>query len=133
MKKLTAALLMMSATVAVAAPFDNSLTEEAIKKRIAPIGSVYLAGAGAEPVAAEPTGPRTGQQVYQASCFGCHGTGALGAPKTSADWSARASKGADVLLSNAINGFNNMPARGTCMDCSDDEIKAAIEFMMKAE
>ena len=45
MKKLTAALLMMSATVAVAAPFDNSLTEEAIKKRIAPVGTVYLAGA----------------------------------------------------------------------------------------
>ncbi len=131
MKKLTAALLMLTTTAAVAAPFDNSLTEEAIKKRIAPVGNVYLAGA--EPKVVVPTGPRTGQQVYQASCFGCHGTGALGAPKTSADWSARASKGADVLLSNAINGFNNMPARGTCMDCSDDEIKAAIEFMMKAE
>ena len=131
MKKLTAALLMMSATVAVAAPFDNSLTEEAIKKRIAPIGSVYLAGAGAEPVAAEPTGPRTGQQVYQASCFGCHGTGALGAPKTKADWDARLAKGKDVLLEHAIKGFNAMPPRGTCMDCSDEEINDAIEFMLK--
>ncbi|MFY8351516.1 c-type cytochrome [Pseudoalteromonas sp. SSM20] len=127
MKKLTAALLMMSATVAVAAPFDNSLTEEAIKKRIAPVGSVYLAGA--EPVVAEPTGPRTGQQVYQASCFGCHGTGALGAPKTKADWDARLAKGMDVLMQHAINGFNAMPPRGTCMNCSDDEIKGAIEFM----
>ena len=129
MKKLTAALLMMSATVAVAAPFDNSLTEEAIKKRIAPVGTVYLAGA--EPVVAEPTGPRTGQQVYQASCFGCHGTGALGAPKTKADWDTRLAKGMDVLLQHGINGFNAMPPRGTCMDCSDDEIKDAIEFMLK--
>jgi cytochrome c5 len=30
---------------------------------------------------------------------------------------------------NAINGINAMPPRGTCADCSDDEIKAAIEHM----
>ncbi|KKE81166.1 hypothetical protein N479_23400, partial [Pseudoalteromonas luteoviolacea S4054] len=44
MKKLSAALLMLS-TATVAQPYDNSLTEEAIKKRLTPIGSVYLAGA----------------------------------------------------------------------------------------
>lgn len=129
MKKLTAALLVLSATTAFAAPFDNSLTEEAIKKRIAPIGEVYLAGA--KPAVEEPTGPRTGQQVYQASCFGCHGTGALSAPKTKADWDLRIAKGMDVLMDHALNGFNAMPPRGTCMNCSDDEIKSAIEFMAK--
>ncbi|MAD90620.1 MAG: cytochrome c5 family protein [Pseudoalteromonas sp.] len=129
MKKLSAALLLLSTTV-YAQPFDNALTEEAIKKRLAPVGSVYLAGA--EPAAAAaPTGPRTGEQVYQASCFGCHGTGALGAPKTADDWAARLTKGRDVLLDHAINGFNSMPPRGTCMDCSDDEIAAAIDFMAK--
>ena len=127
MKKLSAALLLLS-TTAIAQPYDNALNEEAIKKRIAPVGSVYLAGASA---AAEvvPSGPRSGEQVYQASCFACHGTGALGAPKTADDWAARLGKGRDVLINHAINGFNAMPPRGTCMDCSDDEIAAAVDFM----
>ena len=33
--------------------------------------------------------PRSGEQVYQAACFACHGSGALGAPKTAADWEPR--------------------------------------------
>ncbi|MBE0364367.1 hypothetical protein PULV_a2690 [Pseudoalteromonas ulvae UL12] len=131
MKKLSAAFLLL-ATTATAQAYDNSMTEEAIKSRLAPIGSVYLKGdKPAGPVV--PAGPRTGQQVYQASCFACHGTGALGAPKTPADWAPRVAKGMDVLLDHAINGFNSMPPRGTCMDCSDDEIKASIEFMSKGE
>ncbi|NOU51120.1 cytochrome c5 family protein [Pseudoalteromonas sp. JBTF-M23] len=127
MKKLSAALLLLS-TAAIAQPYDNALTEEAIQKRLAPIGDVYLAGADNAAEAA-PTGPRSGEQVYQAACFACHGTGALGAPKSADDWAPRLAKGKDVLLDHAINGFNSMPPRGTCMNCSDDEIAAAIDFM----
>ncbi|WP_105199317.1 MULTISPECIES: c-type cytochrome [unclassified Pseudoalteromonas] len=129
MKKLSAALLLLS-TAVYAQPQDNAMTEEAIKKRLQPIGEVYLAGQTAA-VDTAPAGPRSGEQVYQASCFACHGSGALGAPKTAADWEPRLAKGADTLLNHAINGFNAMPPRGTCMDCSDDEIQAAIDFMTK--
>jgi cytochrome c5 len=128
MKKLSAALLLLS-TTAMAQPYDNALTEEAIKNRIAPVGEVYLAGA-ADAAPAVPAGPRSGEQVYQGSCFACHGTGALGAPKTADDWASRVAKGKDVLLEHALNGFNAMPPRGTCGDCSDDEIAAAIDFMI---
>ncbi|GGF12954.1 cytochrome c5 family protein [Pseudoalteromonas shioyasakiensis] len=127
MKKLSAALLLL-ATTAYAQAYDNSLTEDAIKKRLAPIGSVYLEGDKAA-AAAEPTGPRSGEQVYQAACFACHGTGALGAPKSADDWAPRIAKGKDTLLDHALNGFNAMPPKGTCMDCSEDEISAAIDFM----
>lgn len=127
MKKLSAAALLVLATTAYAQQYDNSMTEDAIKKRLAPIGAVYLEG---EKVAvAAPTGPSSGEQVYQAACFACHGTGALGAPKSADDWAPRIAKGKDTLLDHAINGFNAMPPRGTCMDCSDDEISAAIDFM----
>ena len=37
--------------------------------------------------------------------------------------------GVSSLLSNAINGIRSMPAKGTCMECSDDEISVAIEYM----
>jgi cytochrome c5 len=40
-------------------------------------------------------------------------------------------KGFDVVWKNAINGIGGMPPMGTCGDCSDDEIKAAIEHMIE--
>ncbi len=128
MKKLSAALLLLT-TTAYAQPQTDTMTDEAISKRIAPVGAVYLKGAA--PAVVVPTGPRTGKQVYTSVCAGCHGTGALGAPKTEADWAPRVAQGMDTLMNHALNGFNSMPPKGTCMDCSDDEIKAAIEFMSK--
>ncbi|GAB2999255.1 cytochrome c5 family protein [Psychrosphaera aestuarii] len=103
-----------------------------IEKRIKPVGQVYIAGA--EPVAAVATGPRSGEQVYQSSCAACHGAGIMGAPKMgdAGAWSPRVAQGMDVLAQHAINGFNAMPAKGGCVACSDDEIKAAIVYMVDA-
>ncbi|MCL9776578.1 c-type cytochrome [Vibrio methylphosphonaticus] len=108
----------------------NQAEYDAIAERIKPVGNVYLAGS--EPVAAEPTGPRDGASVYGMFCTACHSTGISGAPKTgdAGDWAPRIAQGKDVLLDHAIKGFNAMPAKGTCMDCSDDEISDAIEHMI---
>ncbi len=103
-----------------------------IAERIKPVGDVYLAGS--EPAAAKaPSGPRDGATVYGTFCIACHGSGVSGAPiKGNADnWAPRIAKGKDVLKDHAINGFNAMPPRGTCMDCSDDEIVAAIDHMIE--
>lgn len=35
-------------------------------------------------------------------------------------------------MESVHNGLNAMPAKGMCMDCTDTEYKALIEFMMKA-
>lgn len=127
MKKITFVLALLCSALAAQASTDDQ-TVDALKKRIAPVGQVYLAGA--EPVAAKPTGPRTGEQVYQGACFACHGTGALDAPKKGdAAWKPRLAQGLDVLKKHAIEGIRSMPPRGTCADCSDDEIVDAIKFM----
>ncbi|MGR5066683.1 c-type cytochrome [Photobacterium sp. DNB22_13_2] len=108
------------------------MSDEAIAERIKPVGSVYLEGdAPAGPVVA--AGPRSGDTVYGTFCAACHGTGIMGAPKIgdSTDWSPRLAKGNDVLADHAINGFNAMPAKGSCMDCSNDEIIAAIDHMIE--
>lgn len=127
MKKLTLAVALLLTTIGVNASADKDA--EAIAKRIAPVGQVYLAGA-APAAAAVASGPRSGEQVYQAACFACHGTGALDAPKPqSADWKPRLAQGFDVLLQHSIDGIRNMPAMGTCTNCSEDEIAAAIRFM----
>jgi cytochrome c5 len=105
---------------------------DAIEQRIKPVGNVYLAGS--EPVVEKvAAGPRDGATVYGTFCTACHGIGVSGAPKTgdAGDWAPRIAQGMDVLADHAINGFNAMPPKGSCMDCSDDEIIAAIEHMIE--
>jgi cytochrome c5 len=129
MKKITFVLALLSCALVAQASTDDKNNDE-LKARIAPVGQVYLAGS--EPVVAAPTGPRTGEQVYQGACFACHGTGALDAPKKGdAAWKPRLAQGMEILHKHAIEGIRSMPPRGTCADCSDDEILDAIKFMVE--
>ena len=64
----------------------------------------------------------------------CHTTGAGGAPKLGdvAAWADRIAKGNDALYASGINGVagTGMIAKGGCMSCSDEEINAAVDFMV---
>ncbi|RLA11389.1 MAG: cytochrome c5 family protein, partial [Gammaproteobacteria bacterium] len=62
----------------------------------------------------------------------CHSTGMMNSPKlgNATDWAPRIEKGMDTLYSNAINGLNMMPARGGNPNLSDDEVKAAVDYML---
>ncbi|ENM5786915.1 cytochrome c5 family protein [Vibrio metoecus] len=122
-------VLFAALTFSTAAFATTDAEKNAIAERIKPVGNVYLAGS--EPVKAEPTGPREGSQVYGTFCIACHAAGVSGAPKigNAAEWGPRIAQGKDVLKNHALNGFNAMPPKGTCMDCSEDEIVAAIEHM----
>ncbi len=122
-------VLFAALTFSSAALATSQADYDAIAERIKPVGDVYLAGS--EPVAAAPTGPRDGATVYGTFCIACHASGVSGAPiKGNAEqWSPRLAQGIDVLKKHALEGFNLMPPKGTCMDCSDDEIVAAIKHM----
>lgn len=70
---------------------------------------------------------------YQQFCFACHGTGAAGAPvlgDTEA-WDARLENGMETVVANAMNGLNAMPAKGLCMTCTEDNIRALISYMIE--
>jgi cytochrome c5 len=73
-----------------------------------------------------------GQQTYMNSCQACHATGAAGAPKLGDKdaWAPRIATGMDALLATSIAGKGAMPPRGACASCSDDDLKAAIEYMV---
>ena len=75
---------------------------------------------------------RTGEQVYKVGCAACHTTGAAGAPKTgvAAAWGARLDQGMETLVKHVAEGYNAMPARGLCADCSDQEIADAVSYMV---
>ncbi|MCB1650106.1 MAG: c-type cytochrome [Gammaproteobacteria bacterium] len=72
------------------------------------------------------------ERVYMQNCWACHNSGAAGAPKVgnAADWAPRVQKGMDTLLANATNGLNAMPAKGLCFTCTEDDLKALIQYMV---
>lgn len=133
---LAAGFAALSLTAATA--FADHKSDHNIADRISKVGSLCVEGqeckapvAAAAPAAA--SGPRSGADVYNTACAACHGTGAAGAPKMgdAGAWGPRIDKGLETLLNNAINGINGMPPRGLCMDCSDDELKAAVDHMVE--
>jgi len=75
-----------------------------------------------------------GEAVYKKTCKLCHATGMLKSPKfgDKAAWKDRIAKGNDVLYDHAINGFNKMLPKGGKKSLSDDEVKAAVDYMVEA-
>lgn len=69
-----------------------------------------------------------GSSIYQQSCRSCHDSGMMGAPKIG---HARYSADIDVLVENSIKGIGRMPARGGNRNLSDDEVRAAVEYMVE--
>lgn len=86
------------------------------------------------PVPKVSAGSGAGAQVYASYCSTCHAMGAAGAPKYGDGvWNQLvAEKGMDTLDTNAINGLNAMPAKGTCSTCTDQQIKDAVTYMVDA-
>ena len=100
----------------------------------APAAEPEAAQAAAESQAAdEPAAAVDGQQVYQAACQACHAAGVAGAPKLGDKeaWAPRIAKGEDALLASVNNGLNAMPPKGACMSCSEDDLRAAVEYMVE--
>ncbi len=105
----------------------------AMAERLAPAGEVALASEVAPVPAASSGGSQSGEDIYKSKCVTCHASGAAGAPVLGSvsDWADRLGKGMDVLYTSAISGFNGMPPKGLCFDCSDDELKATVDFMVE--
>ena len=75
----------------------------------------------------------SGQAVYTKSCLVCHKAGIAGAPKLGDKdaWAPRLANGMESLVSNAINGIGTMRAKGGHSKLTDEEVKAAVEYMVE--
>jgi len=78
-----------------------------------------------------------GRDVWSGTCQGCHGLGIAGSPKITdkAAWAPRIAKGRETLHEHALNGFFGedgamMPERGGNSELTDDQVKAAVDFMV---
>lgn len=127
---ITSIVAVFAVTVS-AASVQDKMTKEAIAERIEPVAQHYVAGEESNQQASTSGGTRSGEAVYNQFCAACHTSGVMGAPKinNAADWEPRLAQGMETVLSHAINGYNAMPPKGTCSDCSKEEIRAAIEYM----
>ena len=110
------------------------------------VGAALGGCSGAENSSAEVTQPASepvavnsepaehpGAQVYQNYCFSCHTPGLNGAPILGDvdAWGARIAKGPALLLEATIEGIQPaMPPRGMCFSCSDEELAAAVDYMI---
>ncbi len=146
-------LLFVARAIGEMGPVSGGEAEAA--ERIAPVGEVNVAAAEptvqvesvppteqpaavvAEAGAAEASaGADKGKAVYDGSCFACHAAGVAGAPKLGdkAAWAARIAQGTDTLVKHAVDGFQGsggvMPPKGGRADISDEDVKAAVEYMV---
>ena len=109
-----------------------------IEARIKPIGQVQVAkedtpaeNSKLDETASEKEGP--GKTIYDQACSVCHRDGIAAAPKfrNDSDWKPRLDKKTiNELVASATKGLNAMPMKGTCVECTDEELKNAIQYML---
>jgi cytochrome c5 len=112
-----------------------------IAERIKKVGDVCVEGAECPsetvvPMAVAPMDVVADvESNFNKSCATCHNVGVAGAPKfaDAAAWAPRVAKGMEALYASTINGLPPaMPQKGMCFSCSDDELRALVDYMVDA-
>ncbi|UOF94169.1 MAG: cytochrome c5 family protein [Bordetella sp.] len=108
-----------------AAAGSDSLSEEAINMRIAPIAKLEFVDINA------PRVFKTGEQVFSSVCAACHLTGIAGAPKIGdhSAWAGIIQAGYEAALKIAIYGKDAMPPKGGNPNLSDYEVARAMVYI----
>lgn len=129
-----------------------AMSDEAIAKRLKPVGEVAVdakqpkpaasvtvapvpgkaAAAPARSAAAGKGGAGKGKSVYDATCHVCHAAGVAGAPKAGdkAAWAARLKAGINALYQTSIKGKGAMPPKGGNPSLADADVRAAVDYMV---
>ncbi len=74
-----------------------------------------------------------GKGTFDKVCAGCHIAGIAGAPKVgnNGDWAPRLKRGIPALYKSALEGTaKGMPPKGGRTDLANDDVKAAVDFMI---
>lgn len=95
---------------------------------------------GAQAVSAGTPGSKSapavadGRKIYESTCITCHGAGVANAPKfgDKKAWAMHLMHGTEHLYENALKGLGAMPPRGGNLTLSDADVKAAVDYMVKA-
>lgn len=86
------------------------------------------------PVAPDsPDEPHPGKRYYDLICSGCHDTGALAAPVLGdyEAWKPIIEQPQALTIERTLNGYNEMPARGSCHVCSNFGLLQMVDYMFQ--
>ncbi|MFK7995235.1 MAG: cytochrome c5 family protein [Granulosicoccus sp.] len=112
----------------------DPMMRNALVQRIKPMAAVRTSADDLEVASAATAmtdgAAKSGEELVNGACAGCHIAGVAGAPKLNdeAAWAERRESGLDALVASVINGKGAMPARGAST-YSDDEIRLAVQTM----
>ena len=140
-------LLLVSSIVVCSLAVFAGPQEDAIAERIKKVGTVCVEGSDCVRSSGTTMSTTTStttiavvdsngaESNYKKTCATCHDAGIVGAPKfaDAAQWESRIAKGMDTLYTSSISGLPpGMPAKGMCFSCSDDDLKAIVDYMVEA-
>jgi len=86
--------------------------------------------------ARDTTTLKRGEEVYRRACARCHDSGEHGAQRLGdhAGWRSRIGQGIEILIRHSIDGYEgavgHMPARGGVADLSDEDVAAAVDYLL---
>ena len=119
-----------------------------VMKNTEPVAKVQMEGdepevpaaeESTEMVAASEGGDDAGKKTYGGICVACHGSGIPNIPQLgdAAAWAPRIEQGIDILYEHAIVGYMGksgmpMPAKGGNPALSDEEVKAAVDYIVSS-
>lgn len=132
--------VLLITSVTLAGSLWAQSREETIAERLQAPDRVCLqgedcsAGGSSMTMAQAGGGGFSPEEVYSNNCATCHDTGMANAPQPddADEWNSRLEeKGLDNIVANAISGINAMPPRGMCTDCTDDQVREVVEYLMR--
>jgi cytochrome c5 len=132
---LAATVFLLAACGNSEAPAADAAAPAATEAPAAEAPATTEAAPAEAPAAEVASAEDVGKKVYGATCALCHASGVAGAPipGDKEDWGPRIAQGMDVVYQHSIEGYNGskgaMPARGGNPSLSDDDMKAAVDFM----
>lgn len=119
-----------SAAAAPAASTAGTSTAAAASSAAAPAPAASANAQASGGAAVNPAG----EKLYKTVCLACHASGVANAPKfgDKAAWAPYIATGMDTMVKVAIAGKGAMPPKGGAMNASDDDIRAAVQYMVDA-
>lgn len=97
--------------------------------------AVYLKSLNITPPVVKNAGSLAPKDIYNAHCAQCHTTGGSGAPilGDKDEWNKRLQKSGGLagIQHLAIVGIGSMPAKGTCVTCTDQQINDTVAYIIQ--
>lgn len=86
-----------------------------------------------DPPAALAAPPVDPAEIYTMVCAGCHDNGSYNAPNPAAfaEWEQVLLQAREQIYANMLSGKGDMPARGMCHICSEENLRRTVDLMLQ--